>query len=89
MLLYECKVPNSEEHLDKWVQQKGAQCYTKNMPTSWNSCGSAIIAWAVGSEGLLNFVNYYNKGRHILCYVDISKILYHLSESHPRLFFKR
>ncbi|XP_069169748.1 DBH-like monooxygenase protein 1 [Procambarus clarkii] len=51
MLLYECYLPNSDKHLEKFVQAKGAQCYDRNMPLSWSACNTPIIAWAIGSEG--------------------------------------
>ncbi|XP_069961322.1 DBH-like monooxygenase protein 1 [Cherax quadricarinatus] len=51
MLLYECYLPNSDKHLDKFVQVNGAQCYDRNMPLSWSACNTPIVAWAIGSEG--------------------------------------
>nr|XP_027217094.1 DBH-like monooxygenase protein 1 [Penaeus vannamei] len=51
MLLYECHLPNSNKHLEKFVAAKGAQCYDRNMPFSWSACNTPIVAWAVGSEG--------------------------------------
>ncbi|KAL7633131.1 UNVERIFIED_CONTAM: hypothetical protein RMT77_016501 [Armadillidium vulgare] len=51
MLLYECTLENSKVHLEKWVTEKGAQCYSRNMPLSWNACGRPIVAWAIGSQG--------------------------------------
>lgn len=51
MLLYECHLPNSEKHLDRFVEAKGAQCYNRNMPLSWSACNTPVVAWAVGSEG--------------------------------------
>ena len=57
MLLYECKIPDSEKYLEKWVDHKGAQCYTPNMPLSWRTCDSAIISWAIGSEGKNQILN--------------------------------
>ncbi|XP_042880664.1 DBH-like monooxygenase protein 1 isoform X2 [Penaeus japonicus] len=51
MLLYECHLPNSNRHLEKFVAAKGAQCYDRNMPFSWSACNTPIVAWAVGSEG--------------------------------------
>ncbi|CAL4133676.1 unnamed protein product, partial [Meganyctiphanes norvegica] len=52
MLLYEChSATDSEEVFGKFVQAKGAQCHTANMPPSWSQCNVPIAAWAVGSEG--------------------------------------
>ncbi|CAL4175639.1 unnamed protein product, partial [Meganyctiphanes norvegica] len=52
MLLYEChSATDSEEVFDKFVQAKGAQCNTPNMPPSWKKCNVPIAAWAVGNEG--------------------------------------
>lgn len=51
MLLYECHLPNSDKHLDKFVEAKGAQCFDRNMPLSWSACNTPVVAWAVGSEG--------------------------------------
>ncbi|KAK8384812.1 hypothetical protein O3P69_014395 [Scylla paramamosain] len=51
MLLYECHIPHAEKLLHKFVSAKGAQCYDHNMPVSWFSCNTAIVAWAIGSEG--------------------------------------
>ncbi|XP_047477058.1 DBH-like monooxygenase protein 1 [Penaeus chinensis] len=51
MLLYECHVPESEKHYEKWLEVEGQQCFTPNMPLSWANCRSPIVAWAVGSEG--------------------------------------
>ncbi|XP_042889307.1 DBH-like monooxygenase protein 1 [Penaeus japonicus] len=51
MLLYECHLPESERHYEKWLQVDGQQCFTPNMPMSWASCRSPLVGWAVGSEG--------------------------------------
>lgn len=52
MLLYECYASNSEQLFDKYVDAKGAQCYSANMPPSWTQCNIPIVAWAVGSDGI-------------------------------------
>ncbi|XP_042889305.1 DBH-like monooxygenase protein 1 [Penaeus japonicus] len=51
MLLYECNLPESERHYEKWLEVEGQQCFSPNMPLSWANCRSPIVAWAVGSEG--------------------------------------
>ena len=51
MILYECRLSETERHYEKWVETKGAQCYTANMPVSWTACSTPIVAWAVGSDG--------------------------------------
>lgn len=51
MLLYECYLPYADNILAKFVSAKGAQCYDFNMPVSWISCNTAIVAWAIGSDG--------------------------------------
>lgn len=50
-VLYECHVPDSESHYEKWLDVDGVQCYSANMPNSWNYCSSLLLGWAVGSEG--------------------------------------
>ncbi|XP_050715576.1 uncharacterized protein LOC126998176 [Eriocheir sinensis] len=51
VLFYECYVPDSDTHFEKWVSWEGTQCYSANMPNSWNYCKSVVIAWGVGGEG--------------------------------------
>ncbi|XP_037780094.1 DBH-like monooxygenase protein 1 isoform X2 [Penaeus monodon] len=51
IILYECHLPQSESHYEKWLEVEGQQCYTPNMPLSWANCRSPIVAWAVGSDG--------------------------------------
>ncbi|XP_050714984.1 uncharacterized protein LOC126997815 [Eriocheir sinensis] len=51
ILFYECYVPDSDTHFEKWVSWEGTQCYSANMPNSWKYCKSVVVAWAVGGEG--------------------------------------
>ncbi|KAK8718834.1 hypothetical protein OTU49_017512, partial [Cherax quadricarinatus] len=51
ILLYECHLPDSDHHYEKWIDLQGSQCYGANMPVSWKYCTSPIVAWAVGGEG--------------------------------------
>ena len=53
IVLYECHPNNkqSSEDYEKWVREKGTQCYTQNMPNDWATCITPIIGWAVGSDG--------------------------------------
>lgn len=51
ILFYECYLPDSDTHLEKWLSWEGTQCYSANMPNSWNYCSSVVIAWGVGGEG--------------------------------------
>nr|XP_045616431.1 uncharacterized protein LOC123769364 [Procambarus clarkii] len=51
ILLYECHLPDSARHYDKWVDLPGSQCYGANMPVSWKYCTSPIVAWAIGGQG--------------------------------------
>nr|XP_045584690.1 DBH-like monooxygenase protein 1 homolog [Procambarus clarkii] len=51
MLIFECTLEDAARHYEKWLQVKGAQCYTRNMPLSWFHCTVPVVAWAVGSEG--------------------------------------
>ena len=57
MILYECRLSETERHYEKWVETKGAQCYTANMPVSWTACSTPIVAWAVGSDGKWRFTD--------------------------------
>ncbi|XP_071518890.1 DBH-like monooxygenase protein 1 [Panulirus ornatus] len=49
--LYECHLPDSKRHFEKWLDVHGSQCFAPSTPISWYNCLSPIIAWAVGSEG--------------------------------------
>ncbi|ROT62616.1 dopamine beta hydroxylase [Penaeus vannamei] len=51
ILLYECHLPESERHYEKWLEVEGQQCFTPNMPLSWANCRSPLVGWAVGNEG--------------------------------------
>lgn len=55
MLLYECVAPHEFVSLDsmfqRYVEHPGEFCYSTAMPTEWDHCMTAIVAWAVGSEG--------------------------------------
>ncbi|XP_071518366.1 DBH-like monooxygenase protein 1 homolog [Panulirus ornatus] len=51
MVLFECKLPKSSLHYEKWLGVEGLQCYSSSMPRSWNHCKTPIMAWAVGSAG--------------------------------------
>lgn len=55
MLLYECVAPDNIASLDsmfqKYVEHPGESCYSTAMPTEWDQCMTAIVAWAVGSQG--------------------------------------
>ncbi|XP_042880997.1 uncharacterized protein LOC122258825 [Penaeus japonicus] len=51
IVLYECHLEDSARHFEKWLDVKGAQCHSANMPLSWKRCTNPIIAWAVGGEG--------------------------------------
>ncbi|KAJ9595787.1 hypothetical protein L9F63_013031, partial [Diploptera punctata] len=55
MLLYECVVPHqfttTEKIFQKYVTHPGAACYSPMMPQEWDQCMTAIVAWAVGSQG--------------------------------------
>ncbi|KDR14580.1 MOXD1-like protein 1 [Zootermopsis nevadensis] len=55
MLLYECVAPHHFASLDsmfqKYVEHPGESCYSSAMPTEWDQCMTAIVAWAIGSQG--------------------------------------
>lgn len=55
MLLYECVAPHHFASLDsmfqKYVEHPGESCYSSSMPTEWDQCMTAIVAWAIGSQG--------------------------------------
>lgn len=51
ILLYECYVPNSDTHFEKWVNWRGTQCYNGNMPVSWKHCTAVVVGWGIGGEG--------------------------------------
>lgn len=54
MLLYEC-APKSRQIplLEKASSERGAACYSPAMPPEWDSCLTPVVAWAVGSQGML------------------------------------
>ncbi|XP_042238957.1 uncharacterized protein LOC121877254 isoform X2 [Homarus americanus] len=51
ILLYECHLPDSGRHYEKWLDIDGRQCYGPNMPVSWTYCSSTFVAWGIGGEG--------------------------------------
>nr|XP_045616124.1 MOXD1 homolog 1-like isoform X2 [Procambarus clarkii] len=51
ILVYECHVPESARHFEKWVGVPGLQCYGPNMPVSWTYCGTPVFTWGIGGEG--------------------------------------
>lgn len=51
IVVYECVLDDAEKHYEKWLDVKGAQCYSENMPVSWSRCRTPLIVWAVGSDG--------------------------------------
>jgi len=55
MLLYECVAPHQYEPLEsmfeRYVEHPGESCYSNSMPVEWDHCMTAIVAWAVGSQG--------------------------------------
>lgn len=57
ILFYECHLEDSARHYEKWLDVQGAQCYGANMPISWKKCTSPLVAWAIGGEGNMSWVN--------------------------------
>ncbi|KAG0721914.1 MOXD1 1 [Chionoecetes opilio] len=51
ILFFECYVPNSDTHFEQWLEGRGTQCYSANMPVSWHYCKSMVIGWAIGGKG--------------------------------------
>ncbi|KAJ4447565.1 hypothetical protein ANN_09572, partial [Periplaneta americana] len=55
MLLYECVLPHNLKSPDaifqRYVDHPGESCYSATMPQAWDQCMTAIVAWAVGSQG--------------------------------------
>ncbi|XP_050714988.1 uncharacterized protein LOC126997820 [Eriocheir sinensis] len=51
LLLYQCSLPDSDTHFEKWTSWEGTQCYSANMPLSWKQCKSPIVVWAIGGDG--------------------------------------
>ncbi|XP_069165930.1 MOXD1 homolog 1-like isoform X2 [Procambarus clarkii] len=51
ILVYECHVPDSARHFEKWLGMPGLQCYGPNMPVSWTYCSIPVFAWGIGGEG--------------------------------------
>uniref|UniRef100_A0A2P2IGG7 DBH-like monooxygenase protein 1 n=2 Tax=Hirondellea gigas TaxID=1518452 RepID=A0A2P2IGG7_9CRUS len=52
LVVYECRLEDSSNKLEKWLNHQGRQCFSPNMPTSWAACATPIVAWAVGSDGV-------------------------------------
>ena len=50
-VFYECVVPDSDRHFEKWLSWEGTQCHSANMPVSWGYCRAPIIAWVTGGDG--------------------------------------
>jgi hypothetical protein len=55
MLLYECVAPHqfasTDSMFQRYVEHPGESCYSPAMPPEWDQCITAIVAWAVGSQG--------------------------------------
>lgn len=55
MLLYECVAPHqfasTDSMFQRFVEHPGESCYSSAMPPEWDQCMTAIVAWAVGSQG--------------------------------------
>jgi len=51
VVLYECRIEDSELYLEQWVGHKGAQCHTPAMPDLFTVCSFILVAWGIGSDG--------------------------------------